>query len=141
MLISFPSDEYDMSIEMTDDGARIFFHMCTVRAAAGEPIAVRLMYRLLLDGARRSELSQYGDVAAHLRRQLAAEFGTDPRAVSDDARMVPDFPTEEEFDRALEVLFPAEEARSAFYTGDWRSKLRNAEAIAAYRANQGKDEM
>ena len=140
MLISFPSEEYDLSIEMTDDGAMIFFHMCVVRAAAGEPIAVRLMYRLLLDGARRSQLNQYGDVATHLHRQLKAEFGTDPRTVSDDVRMVPEFPSEAEFERALSVLFPDPDKQADLRDG-WRTKLRNAEAIAAYRPSTGKDEM
>ena len=48
MLISFPSEPYNMHIEMTDertggidDGAALFFHMCSVRAAAGERAAVR----------------------------------------------------------------------------------------------------
>ena len=137
MLISFPSEEYDLSIEMTDDGAKIFFHMCTVRAAAGEPIAVRLMYRLILDGARRGELNQYGDVAAHLRKQLKAEYGFDPRSVSDDARMEPEFPSEAEFDRALNVLY-RDPVKQRHLRDGWRAKLRKAEAIAAARH---KDEM
>ena len=106
MLISFPDNTQDMGIEFSTEGPKIFFHMATVRAAAGEPIAVRLMYRLLLDGARRSQLQRYGDVASHIRKQLTAEFGTDPRAVPEDARMVPEFPSLEELRRAVMVLYP-----------------------------------
>ena len=106
MLISFPDTTQDMGIEFSTEGPKIFFHMATVRAAAGEPIAVRLMYRLLLDGARRSQLQRYGDVASHIRKQLSAEFGTDPRAVAEDARMVPEFPSLEELRRAVMVLYP-----------------------------------
>ena len=106
MLISFPDNTQDMGIEFSTEGPKIFFHMATVRAAAGEPIAVRLMYRLLLDGARRSQLQRYGDVASHIRKQLTAEFGTDPRTVPEDARMVPEFPSLEELRRAFMVLYP-----------------------------------
>jgi len=106
MLISFPDNTQDLGIEFSTEGPKIFFHMATVRAAAGEPIAVRLMYRLLLDGARRSQLQRYGDVASHIRKQLTAEFGTDPRAVPEDARMVPEFPSLEELRRAVMVLYP-----------------------------------
>ena len=134
ILISFPDDTQDMGIELIDDGAMIFFHMCSVRAAAGEPIAVRLMYRLLLDGARRSQLQRYGDVASHIRHQLTAEYGTDPRTVSDDARMVPEFPSEAEFQRALQVLFPSDDESSD--ADGWRARLRNAEAIAAFRGER-----
>ena len=139
MLISFPSEEYDLSIEMTDDGARIFFHMCSVRAAAGEPIAVRLMYRLLLDGARRSQLQQHGDVATHLRKQLTEEYGFDPRMVSDDDRMEPEFPSEAEYLRALHVLFP-DNAKAHLRDG-WRAKLKHALAIAGLQSHQSKDEV
>jgi hypothetical protein len=106
MLISFPDNKQDVGIEFSTEGPKIFFHMATVRAAAGEPIAVRLMYRLLLDGARRSQLQRYGDVASHIWKQLTAEFGTDPRAVPEDARMVPEFPSLEELRRAIMVLYP-----------------------------------
>ena len=143
ILISFPTPEYDLSIEMVDDGAMVFFHLCTVRAAAGERAAVRLMYRLLLDGARRSELEQYGDVPSHLRKQLTAEFGVDPRGVSDDERPMGEFPSEEEYERALTVLFP-DRAKQNALRSNWRAKMIRAQALAAAAGDLpggGKDEV
>ena len=84
--------------------------------------------------ARRSQLQRYGDVASHIRHQLTAEYGTDPRTVSDDARMVPEFPSEAEFQRALQVLFPSDDESSD--ADGWRARLRNAEAIAAFRGER-----
>ena len=135
MLISFPSEEYDLSIEITDEGAKIFFQMCTARAATGEPIAVRLMYRLLLDAARRAKLNQYGDVPSHLRKQLKAEYGVDPRTILDDARMQPELPTEDELNRALAVLYPDPATQLQMREG-WREKIQRAEAIAAARSKE-----